>query len=61
MGIEPTYPSEKYGYIIPTSTDAVVTVETFKEKPTVAVAEEYIKAHFGMVVCSLISSPMFWR
>lgn len=42
MGIEPTYPSEKYGYIIPTSKDAVATVETFKEKPDVATAEKYI-------------------
>lgn len=42
MGIEPTYPSEKYGYIIPTSTDRISFVDTFKEKPTAAVAEEYI-------------------
>ena len=43
MGIEPTYPSEKYGYIIPQTKDAVARVDTFKEKPTVAVVEEYIK------------------
>lgn len=43
MGIEPTYPSEKYGYIIPVSTDAVASVKEFKEKPTEAVAEEYIR------------------
>lgn len=43
MGIEPTYPSEKYGYIIPESADHTATVKTFKEKPTAAVAEEYIK------------------
>lgn len=42
MGIEPTYPSEKYGYIIPESTDHVATVQTFKEKPTTDVAEQYI-------------------
>lgn len=42
MGIEPTYPSEKYGYIIPESADHVATVKTFKEKPTVDVAEQYI-------------------
>ena len=30
MGIEPTYPSEKYGYIIPQTKDTVSTVETFK-------------------------------
>ena len=33
MGMEPTYPSEKYGYIIPESADAVSKVATFKEKP----------------------------
>ncbi len=43
MGIEPTYPSEKYGYIIPSNTDNVSKVTTFKEKPTVDVAKEYIK------------------
>lgn len=42
MGIEPTYPSEKYGYIIPTSTDHVASVQTFKEKPTTDIAEQYI-------------------
>jgi mannose-1-phosphate guanylyltransferase len=42
MGIEPTYPSEKYGYIIPEGTENVSNVSTFKEKPTQAVAEEYI-------------------
>ena len=43
MGIEPTYPSEKYGYIIPTSTDHTAAVSTFKEKPTEEVAKEYIE------------------
>ena len=43
MGIEPTYPSEKYGYIIPKSKDNIADVETFKEKPTESVAAEYIK------------------
>lgn len=42
MGIEPTYPSEKYGYIIPTSKDKVSKVSTFKEKPDVATAKDYI-------------------
>lgn len=42
MGIEPTYPSEKYGYIIPASTDEISTVYTFKEKPDVPTAESYI-------------------
>lgn len=42
MGVEPTYPSEKYGYIIPESKDQVATVETFKEKPDAKTAEKYI-------------------
>lgn len=42
MGIEPTYPSEKYGYIIPETEDAVSRVKTFKEKPDAATAAEYI-------------------
>ena len=42
MGIEPTYPSEKYGYIIPESAEHTATVKTFKEKPTTEVAKEYI-------------------
>lgn len=43
MGIEPTYPSEKYGYIIPADKGQVSWVSTFKEKPDVKTAEEYIK------------------
>ncbi len=43
MGIEPTYPSDKYGYIIPTSTDFESTVKEFREKPDVATAKEYLK------------------
>ena len=42
MGIEPTYPSEKYGYIIPESADQTARVKTFKEKPTADVAAKYI-------------------
>jgi len=43
MGIEPTYPSEKYGYIIPADKEQVSRVSTFKEKPDVKTAEEYIQ------------------
>ncbi len=43
MGIEPTYPSEKYGYIIPKGKEPVSRVSTFKEKPDAKTAEEYIK------------------
>ena len=42
MGKEPSYPSEKYGYIIPKTKDSVSPVLTFKEKPTSAKAAEYI-------------------
>ena len=42
MGIEPTYPSEKYGYIIPESGDNVSKVREFKEKPDVETAKKYI-------------------
>ncbi|WP_418747184.1 sugar phosphate nucleotidyltransferase [Frisingicoccus sp.] len=43
MGIEPTYPSEKYGYIIPDSSEETASVSTFREKPTAEVAAEYIR------------------
>ena len=42
MGIEPTYPSEKYGYIIPESREDVSSVRTFKEKPDYLKKEKYI-------------------
>lgn len=43
MGIEPTYPSEKYGYIIPENEEKTAAVATFKEKPTAEIAAEYIR------------------
>ncbi len=42
MGIEPTYPSEKYGYIIPENNEFVSKVIEFKEKPDAKTAEKYI-------------------
>ena len=42
MGIEPTYPSEKYGYIIPASKGRLSEVSAFREKPDAAAAEDYI-------------------
>lgn len=42
MGIEPTYPSEKYGYIIPISKAQVSKVTMFKEKPSADIAADYI-------------------
>lgn len=41
MGIQPTYPSEKYGYIIP-SADAETSGFTFTEKPDEKTAAKYI-------------------
>lgn len=44
MGVRPTYPSEKYGYIIPESGNAeIMKVAEFKEKPDAATAAEFIK------------------
>lgn len=43
MGIKPTYPSEKYGYIIPASDAAVSPVVEFKEKPDKETARQYIR------------------
>lgn len=42
MGIEPTYPSEKYGYIIPESDESVSKVKEFKEKPDTETAKKYL-------------------
>jgi Mannose-1-phosphate guanylyltransferase len=44
MGIKPTYPSEKYGYILPVKEpkDHIYQVERFIEKPTVKTAEELL-------------------
>ncbi len=44
MGINPTYPSEKYGYVMPITMDKVSKVSEFKEKPDVIKAQEYINA-----------------
>lgn len=57
MGIEPTYPSEKYGYIIPTKNCELSEVKTFKEKPSKVDAEKYIKQgalwNGGVFACKL--------
>lgn len=42
MGVEPTYPSAKYGYIIPDTKEHISAVKEFKEKPTETVAQDYI-------------------
>ena len=43
MGIEPTYLSEKYGYIMPVSQGSQSMVQSFKEKPDKEKAAEYIE------------------
>ena len=43
MGVAPTYPSEKYGYIIPKSKEYISEVMMFKEKPDKETAMEYIR------------------
>lgn len=45
MGIEPTYPSEKYGYIIPQTGDSVSGVAEFKEKPDTETTKKYLAKH----------------
>lgn len=43
MGIEPTYPSAKYGYVVPDGEEnGVLKVKRFTEKPDVATAEKLI-------------------
>ena len=51
MGITPTYPSSKYGYVVPAINKAAcmssgyMQVNKFTEKPSVEIAEELIKQH----------------
>lgn len=42
LGVDPTYPSQKYGYIIPETMDVYSNVRMFKEKPTAEEAKVYI-------------------
>lgn len=44
LGVEPTYPSSLYGYIVPETAEKVSRVRSFKEKPSEAVAEECIRS-----------------
>lgn len=44
LGVEPTYPSEKYGYIVPAEpSGSPRRVERFTEKPDAAVAQQLIE------------------
>ncbi len=57
MGMEPTYPSEKYGYIIPVCGERVSGVKTFREKPDVETARGYLRQgalwNGGVFACKL--------
>lgn len=57
MGIAPTYPSEKYGYIIPETSGRVSGVTAFKEKPDGATARAYMEQgalwNGGVFACRL--------
>jgi len=43
MGVQPTEPSEKYGYILPKSRDEISAVASFHEKPSPEDAAAYIR------------------
>ena len=57
MGLEPTYPSEKYGYIIPDEQSILSNVITFKEKPDTETAKSYLAKgalwNGGVFACKL--------
>lgn len=42
MGVEPTFPSTQYGYILPEEASELSKVKTFREKPNEETAKEYI-------------------
>lgn len=43
LGIVPTEPNERYGYIVPENSDHICRVKTFKEKPGTAEAQKYMQ------------------
>ena len=57
LGVQPTYPSEKYGYIIPENADDVSKVAAFKEKPSAEAAKEYLTKNAlwnaGIFACNI--------
>ena len=55
MGVQPTYPSEKYGYVLPKPGAGLVRpVQKFFEKPTRTEAETYI-AHGALWNCGVFA------
>lgn len=60
LGVEPTFPSSKYGYIVPASTDAVpMPVTRFTEKPSEADAERLIGAG-ALWNCGVFAFRLGW-
>lgn len=59
MGIEPTYPSEKYGYILPETAERFSAVRTFREKPDAETAAEYI-AQGGLWNAGVFAFRLGW-
>lgn len=61
MGIEPTYPSEKYGYIIPQSADAVSPVKRLKRSPTPPPPKSTLpRVRSGTAVCLPTNCATCW-
>ena len=52
MGIVPTYPSEKYGYIIPEENEKISKVKMFKEKPDKEKAKEIL--HINLLILKIM-------
>ncbi len=60
LGVKPDHPSEKYGYIIPSSTEGEVwPVSEFKEKPDEATAAGYI-GRGGLWNCGVFGFTLGW-
>lgn len=58
VGVKPTYPSSKYGYIVPEPmkvTDDYRTVKSFREKPDEAEAEKLIEAEQALWNCGVFA------
>ena len=60
MGIEPTYPSEKYGYIIPKNSSAVSDVATFKSRTPKRQRLTSPRGRCGTAACLPTSCAMCW-
>lgn len=61
LGVSPTYPSSRFGYILPASDHAgdVRSVKSFKEKPDEDLARTYI-AQGGLWNCGVFGFKLGW-